>query len=318
MSGQHGRSFLFPPRAFLGPVDLRRIVQTAVFLADSVWLPATAQIDPALPHAHRAEIARRFAELAAIGAVRTWDVEDQAAFIVERTGGELLFAHADIVFPLERYRELHETLVRRLVEGRAHFLGAAAASSFDGVTEIVLGKETLGTFAMRELTGCDDILLEPFMAATVKGFMNPILERSRLVEGVVEEIQIRLSLPDLSSLRAEEIIECRQLMPSFRDDLLTYVEQASPLSSGDDLRYSVIAQLIRRFRDEIEHVTAASTSVPAQKSSGGWSMGRLEFPRDALERVARAFFGYSTSPQPTVPPGMLLLRLKQIGAQLSD
>ena len=312
MSAGTTRSFLFPPKAFLGPEDLRRLTQTVVFLADTVWVPASAQVAPALPESVRTDIARRFSELVEIGALRTWDIERQSVFISERVGGRLLVAQPDINFPAERYHALHETVMRRLIEGRAAFLGAAAAGSFDGVTEIVLGKHTLGTFAMRELTGCDDILLDPLMAETVKGFMNPLIERSRVAEGAVEEIQYRLALPDVSELAQEQIVECRRLMPAFRAELFEHVDASSPLMSVEEARRAAIDELLARYREEIERTGASDDAL-----SGGWSLAQLAVPDDAVDRIARTFFGYAPDQdQPPPPPALLLLRLRQLAAQL--
>lgn len=307
------RSFLFPPKAFLGSEDLRRLTQTAVFLADTVWVSASAQVDPALPEPVRTEITRRFSELVEIGALRTWDIEGQAAFITQRAGGRLLVTQPDIDFPAERYRALHETVMRRLIEGRAAFLGAAAASSFDGVTEIVLGKHTLGTFAMRELTGCDDILLDPLTAETVKGFMNPLIERSQVAEGAVEEIKYRLALPDVSELAQEQIVECRRLMPAFRAELFEHVDARSPLMSVEEARRTAIDELLGRYREEIVRTGAAGDT-----SSGGWSLAQLAVPDDKVERIARIFFGHAPDQDQPLPPALLLLRLRNIAAQLDS
>jgi hypothetical protein len=221
-------------------------------------------------------------------------------------GGQPLVAGADITLDVDSYREMHESLVGRLAEIRGRLLGGQSRDSFDGVTEIVLGKHMLGSFGARELVGCTDLLLDPIGASSVQAYMNPLLGQSNLVAGVVDELQLSLPLPDVSLLAQDQIAECRDLMPAFRDEFLGLVRHSSTLDSANESIARITAQLSSL---ELE----ARQSAPFE----GWKLGSLTIPPDALHRIFALLFAPVESKEAEVPPGMLLLRLREMSEQQS-
>lgn len=298
-------SFLFPAKAYLGSEDVRRLTEAAVFVADEIWVSATTGIDRALPEEERKALRQRFRELAEIGAVRTWEIEGQAGFLGDAVEGGPLSNSPDSTVVLDRYRNMHADLVDRLVGIRKALITGQAASSFDGVTEVVLGKHLLGSLGVRELVECSDLLLDPIGADTVTRFLDPLFTKSNLISGAIEELQPRLALPDVSLLDQDQIEECRRLMPSFRKELVERVNHASSIESASSSIKKITDELVARY----EEVAAGGDAAKAQ----GWRLGRLKIPDDALRRIYEPLFGNLKGGEgAAIPPGMLLLRLLEL------
>ena len=297
-------SFLFPAKAYLGSEDMRRLTEAAVFVADEIWVSATTGIDRALPEEERKALRQRFRELVEIGAVRTWEIEGQAGFLGDAVEGDPLSTSPDSTVVLDRYRDMHAHLVDRLADIRKALVTGQAASSFDGVTEVVLGKHLLGSLGVRELVECSDLLLDPIGADTVTRYLDPLFTKSNLISGAIEELQPRLALPDISLLDQDQIEECRRLMPSFRKELVERVNHASSIESASSSIEKITDELVARYEE-------VATGGDAAKAKG-WRLGRLKIPDDALRRIYEPLFGNLEGGEGAIPPGMLLLRLLEL------
>jgi hypothetical protein len=294
-------SFLLPAKAYLGSEDVQRLTEAAVFVADEIWVSATMGIDPVLPEEKGKALRQRFRELVEIGAVRTWEIEGQAGFLGDAVEGGPLSASPDSTVALDRYRGMHADLVDRLADIRKALVTGQAASSFDGVTEVVLGKHLLGSLGVRALVECSDLLLDPIAADAVTRYLDPLFAKSNLISGAIEELQPRLALPDVSLLDQDQIEECRRLMPSFRKELVEQVNHASSIESASSSIEKITDELVARYEEVAAGGDAANTN--------GWRLGRLKIPDDALGRIYELLFGSLEGGEDAIQPGMLLLRL---------
>jgi hypothetical protein len=185
-------SCFYPLKSHLGREDADRISQASVYLADSVYVPATAALDPAGSTEDKNYVHTRLSELKEIGAVKLWQAEGFAEIGPRET--RAVAGQVHITVDHSSYRDLHQQVMSRLVTNRDHFRGSG---SFDGVAEVVEGKHALFLFALKDKLGASAILLDDRATATISRYFSGLTEQLALAEEVVHRLAVRLHLPDV-------------------------------------------------------------------------------------------------------------------------
>src|SRR6267154_2076897 len=142
---------LYTNKADIWPDDLRQLIQSAVFLAESIYIPATVRAAPVLPPKERAYIHSKLIDLHSLGAVTFWEVEGVRSFLPQEA--DALTLPIDKVMSREEYSELYESVIERLMANRSHFLKAETQVSVEGIAEIVRGKHVLWSYALKDFFG---------------------------------------------------------------------------------------------------------------------------------------------------------------------
>jgi hypothetical protein len=309
MNADSGASYscTYPLRSRLTREDADRIAQAAVYLADSIYIPASAAIDPAANEEERLYIYRRLSELRDIGAVSLWRAEDG----VQLSTGELqaVSGQPDVTIERERYRELYAQVMSRLVENRDHFRGS---ESFDGIAEVVEGKHTLFLFGLKDLLKSNALLLDNRASDSLSRYFGGLTEQLVVAEDVVRQLALRLHLPDIGELRVDQIEALRQHMPAFRARLLRAVGDEQLLLAE---REEMIERLTNVLIDEFfDYVSSMREKRPPRTASPGrvWKLKELVLAPVLGRANAHRFFGWGGAP--TTPPELILMELHKIKA----
>ncbi|MDQ5825274.1 MAG: hypothetical protein M3441_13860 [Chloroflexota bacterium] len=212
-------SMLFPIRAYLTKADLDDITQASVFLADRVWLPTTMLPSQQLSDDDRTYIISRLADLRSLGAIRLWQIEGQPEYLSRHNLAEALGVEADFTIPRDRYLEMDSEIDEQLMSHRSAFLRDEAAS-FDGVTEIVLGKQELHRFAICGELGANRLLSGHTGTLGMRHFLLDLLRYENFERQILDQLTQELQLPNVAALDIKDISRCRKHMPAFRAKLL--------------------------------------------------------------------------------------------------
>lgn len=251
-------SVLYSSRAHLNEQDVARLVQASVYLADSVWLPDTAAVDPTLPNDRRLALTRRLDELRDIGALKRWGIESAPTGLTS----------ASYVVSLERYQAMYDVVLDRLMANRVKFLGDAGGS-FDGITEIVLGKQAFWHFELCDELQADGLLYDNASSRNLGRFVSNLLGRLSEADEVVKELTLRLNLPDVSAFSVEKLVACREHMPAFRADILNRLASVTgrPGVTSKELIDKVASAVVSDYHAYVHAARAGEASdAGAQRS----------------------------------------------------
>jgi hypothetical protein len=245
---------------------VRRIVQSAVFAADTVLLPENAAIDPATPPNERRFIERQLSWLRDLQAVELWALED------DHRGAPLVPGAATTVLSVDEYSTLYERAIDSLIAQRRDFLGDQRALHFDGMTEIILGKHATIHSELSNRLGAQAILHDRASASGYGQFLTH-LEQAALFHGVVDEIVARLGLPDVTEFPDDVLASARANLRPFRERVSTLLAQegvvAGPLGE-QSLKESVAKHVVAEYQILREH---ARDLPPARR--GVWRLTRF-------------------------------------------
>ncbi|HUY47089.1 MAG TPA: hypothetical protein VMV92_15375 [Streptosporangiaceae bacterium] len=307
MSEQPGQEYscTYPLKSRLTALDADRIAQASVYLADCIYLPASAALDPATSSAERHYVNRRLSELKDIGAVQLWRVE--GGLIVSAEESRAVSGPEDITITQDAYEDMYSDMMSRLVTNRTFFRGSDA---FDGVAEVVEGKNALFLFALKDLLGAKALLLDDRATVNVSRYFTTLTSQFTLAEDVVKRLAVRLHLPDIAELRVDQIESLRHHMPAFRARLLS--------ASGDDQllfyeREEMVERITNLLIDEFfdyVHSMRDSVTMKRRHAQPGWSFLQLMLAPLLTQSNSARFFGWSGE-TPTAPE-MMLLELHQI------
>jgi hypothetical protein len=248
--------------------DVRRIMQSAVFAAETVLLPANAQIAPGLADAARNDVARQLGRLRDLGAVELWALEDD---LPDRP---LVPGAPTTVIPVEDYADLYQEAIESLVMQRRDFLGDQHALHFDGMTEIILGKHaTIHAVLCRYLSA--GAVLHDAASATGYGQFLLQLQAEAVLSDVIGEIAMQLGLPDVSDFPDEILSAARANLQPFRNRVLAQLMRGGVMAGPQGERWvkelvarHVIAEYqLLREREKATHTTPARRGV--------WRMKRM-------------------------------------------
>jgi hypothetical protein len=285
--------------------DVDRITQAVVYLAECVYIPYTAAIEPTAPPEDKDHIRARLHGLHEIGAVKLWASEDRMRPL---DGEEPLTSRpADVTITREDYSGLYEQMMARLVENREHFRGP---ESFDGISEVVEGKHTLFLFGLKDHLQTNGILLDQRGAGNVQRYFKGLVGQLLVAEDVVQQVAVRLHLPDAATLDIDQIESARRHIPPFRDRLLRSMGNEELLFDERDAMVERLTSLIvDEFFDYMWEVRQDQRRSGPEKARA-WSFLQLVLPPILSRRNASRFFGWSGS-KPTAPE-MILVELQRM------
>lgn len=244
-------SLLYANKAFLTALDIRRIVQASVFVADQILLPSTVWEDPSLDDKEKAFVATRLRELHEIGALKFWGVEGQAPLLSQQGFSSLLQLKPDIVVPIEQYSRMYEETIELVMEQRITFLGGPEATSYDGITEIVAGKQELWRLSLCNALGANRLMLDKVHSQNIERYFADLFRYTKFEAQVIEQISEKLKLPDVSQLSISDIEKCRKYMPDFRNKLAQDTGHYNQLT-GAKLVERIADAIINDYLDRIE------------------------------------------------------------------
>ena len=304
-------SCAYPLRSHLTREDADRIAQSAVYLADKVYISAAAAIEPSVDESERRYIHNRLSELREIGAVSLWATESGAQ--LSGTEFRAVAGQPDTTIPHERYRELYAQVMSRLVENRDHFRGS---ESFDGIVEVVEGKHALFLFGLKDLLKANALLLDRRATNNLSKYFSGLTEQLVVAEDVVRQLTLKLHLPDVGELGIDQIQTLRKSMPAFRARLLRAVGNEQLLFAE---REEMVERLTNTLIDEFfEYVSNMRTkrrqgSAPSTKV---WKLKELMLAPVLGRANAHRFFGWAG--QPPTPPELILMELHRMKRQLAE
>jgi hypothetical protein len=298
---------LYTNKAYIWPEDLRHLTQSAVFLAETIYVPSTIRPAPVLTAQDRVQLMRKLLELHEIHALRFWEIEGTKSLLPSDPDNVTL--PVDDEMSRKEYAELHEKTIERLMENRMFFLKSETQASVEGIAEIVRGKHVLWSFALKDFFRANDILLDATNADSHKIYFSKLIEPSilSLGEAVIEEVAMKLHIPDVSLLSTQQIEECRVFMPKFRDELLKKITAGgiSTLNREELIRTTANA-IVDRFIYFILEKTVEMQN--ADQTVSRWSLSQLFFPQEVKDNSDRFFKWENQKESPA--PELLLWKLK--------
>lgn len=306
------KSGLYANKAFFSLEDIQRLTQSVVFLADCIYVPASVSADPRLTDEAQSFIYSRLQEFHEIGAVSFWEIEGQTSFLRDSLLDQKHSLPIDRIISRDEYKTIYHEVIDRLTSCRSDFLGTEVAGSFDGITEIVLGKHTILTFALNSHLQTRSILLDPVTEANNSRFFERLLFKTKIAEQVVQEVSIGLHIPDLSLLDIKNIQECRELMPAFRDRLFDDIEAGQThLQTDRSMAIKQIADaIVDRFLEHL-HEKARQQSFFKAARTAAWSLAQMVLPKLITQDNSDRFFKWGSS-APPVTPELFLFRLRNV------
>lgn len=306
---------LYANTAFVTPEHLRRITQASVFMADSILLPSNVTVEPGLDHELQQQLTRRLQELHEIGAVRFWEIElgrseqPQVPFGAVWPGDDFV-AH-------EEYRSMFDQVNERLMEQRQTFLKGEAAS-YDGITEMVLGRQAMWRFCVAQELDANRLLLDDSTTAAMGHYFSDLMRYVEFESKVLDEVETRLDLPDVSLLSAEDLERCRAELPAFRQKLIEkttnrfdamHVDQGVGEAASDLL--DEFFEKTAKFKPLPVKVGGKSRVLPGEIIGEGiWDLSQLIFAPVIALKYAQLFFEWRREGR-AMTPLLLLLDIKR-------
>jgi len=313
-------TMLYASSLYLTPADIRRIIQASVFVADQVLLPTTVQPSHDLTEAESHFVLTRINELRELGALNFWEIEGQPDLLPRMRSRDKLSVHPDKVIPYEDYKTISELIDDRLMQQRNIFLGADAISH-DGITEMVLGKQTMWKFAVAKSLNADRLLLDQKTKAAMRQFFTDLMRYQEFESLIIDRIADKLDLPDISQLSVEDIERCRKLMPAFRAKLMIATQNQFNEIFLQSLIEDIANGIVNDFFDlinshahdpkivEVFGKPMLRPTVFAKEAT--WDIVQVLFAPVIAAKYAWLFFKWFTDSSETVPL-LLLMQLRQL------
>lgn len=247
---------------------VRRIVQSSVFAADTVLLPAGASVNPSLGTDERRFVERQLGRLRDLGAVELWGLED------DLPGPSLIYGAPRTVISTEEYTLLYERAMNSLLAQRRDFLGDQRALHFDGMTEIILGKHaTIHAELCRHL-GARSILHDGASAKGYGQFLSQ-LEEETLIGGVIDAVTAQLGLPDVSEFPDDILAAARANLGTFRARITSLIADEGVVAGpqGEQSLKELVARHVVAEYQAAREQTIDRRASPIRR--GVWRLTRL-------------------------------------------
>lgn len=303
---------LYTNKADVWPDDIRQLIQSAVYLAESIYVPATIRAAPILVDTERKLIHRKLLELHSIGALKFWEVEGVRSFLTPES--ERLILPVDLVISREEYKVLYEKVIDRLMANRTHFLHSENQVSVEGIAEIVRGKHVLWSFALKEFLGANDILLDAANAHNSMLFFTGLLDPSvvGVSQAIISEVTLRLHIPDVSNLTINQIETCRTFMPAFRDDLVAQVKAGGTFEfDRKEIIKKTADKIVDRFIDYMLEKQFSAENLDQTTST--WTLDQLLFSQEIRDN-SDMFFKWQNENASSAPELLLWKLRSEFGA----
>lgn len=306
---------LYANSAFLTPTHLRRITQASVFMADTILLPSSITAQPGLDKQEQKNLMMRLSELHEIGAVRFWEIEmargemPEVPFRSNQDGDEFILH--------ESYRSMFDQVNERLMRQRETFLKGEAAS-YDGITEIVLGRQAMWRFCVAQELDANRLLLDDPTKGAMGHYFSDLLRYDDLESKVIDEIEERLDLPDVSLVSIEDLERCRAELPAFRKKLIekttdrydAIYRQEGVEEAATDLLDELLEQTIK-YKPRAIKIGGRSHIIPGEIASEGfWDLSQVVFAPVIATKYAKLFFEWRREGR-AMTPLLLLLDIKR-------
>lgn len=308
---------LYANKSFLNSEDIRRITLASIFIADQVLLPTNIQANPTLSDSERKFITTRLKELHEINALRFWKIEGKADEITQAVPRKAVITRPDEVIDLESYKAILEQINDRLMYQRETLLGEQA-TSYDGITEMVMGKQTMWKFAVAKTLQADRLLFEAEAQSTMSQFFSDLMRYHEFESLVVERIAEKLDLPDISILDMKDIETCRKYMPAFREKLINKTEDQYDQIFLELIVEEIAKAIVDEFLDLIvaQNKAILSRGKLLGKGTGiakeaSWDLLQMLFAPIIIAKYAKLFFD-SQKESSEIAPLLLLIKLHQL------
>ena len=309
---------LYANKAYLTLEDIQRLTQSSVFLTECIYLPSSVRAAPTLGEEERTFIHTRLRELHEIGAFKFWEIEGQTEFLTGSTSSAGIDLPIEKIIPRDEYLTIYNLVIDRLNSSRREFLGVEDAGSFDGITEIVLGKHVIWTFALNSYLDTRNIILDPATEANNLRFFRKLLAKTQIAEEVIQEISVSLHIPDLSLLNISQIESCRSYMPAFREKLLSNIDttESSYFVGRPVLIKQISGAIVDDFLEYLQEQAQKPKLFKTPKELF-WNLAQLVLSRIITEKNKDRFFKWNDDKQ-TNAPELLLLKLRDIKKELAN
>lgn len=297
-------------KAYLTPNDIRRITQASVFIADYIILPVNIRIDPQLTEEESIILRNKVQELQEISAIKFWEIEGQSKLAPPLRKNDIVRSENNIVIPSRVYNDTYNEMIERLINKRQSFFDSSKDKSYDGLTEIVLGKQELWRFALTELLGANRILLDQTSTYTVQNFFSDLLRYEEFEIKILEKLAEKLNIPDVSQFSAKEIVQCRKFMPKFRKRLFSDTEGKFNEFMVSELVDKISEAIIDEYYDHIEKIARESKNIPRKLTEEIiWDILGYIFSSSIAIKYSNLFFNWiSDSQDPSYQPLLMELR----------
>lgn len=305
-------------KAFLTLEDVRRITLASVFVADEVLLPATVYVSPELTEVERDFILTRLQGLHELKAVRFWKIEGVPEIKTQARPSDKVSIPPDQIITPEQYNAIMEMIDDRLMEQRQLFL-REAATSYDGITEMVLGRQTMWKFAIASNLDVDRLLISEQIQSTMQQFFSDLMRYEEFESLIIDRIADKLNLPDVSQLSLEDIESCRKFMPLFREKLLQTSENQYDELFLMTMVEKIADSIVNEFFDLIQKHNLKAAKIfgkPMLRPNRlmedfTWDLLQLLFAPIIAVKFAKLFFEWYKDSSATAPL-LLLMRLREL------
>ena len=248
-SPEQGIRALHTWTAGLSSRNVRSIMQAALYVADTVLLPATAIIAGEEDASARQFAVEQLHRLRDLRAIEFWQVEE-----IKPTG--IVIPNVPTVFlTSQQYGAIYHQALDRLMDERRLFLGSGA-TNFCGVTEIVVGKQALIHSALAETLHAHTVLHNNDSARGYGQYLASLLDPLGLVSEIAEAVAVELDLPEASSLPDHILERCRAHLAPFRQSIITRLQAHSPVLLGQQdltaLKDVIVREIVMQYNEYLE------------------------------------------------------------------
>lgn len=248
----------------IGLLELEKIYQASILLADKIYIEANVSPDPRLDEESRNLVMRKLLELKEVGALKIWEPED---FYNTQTPSDSLGLQVSKdqcnILDYQTYKKIYDNLTRKSATNVSLFYKLAPkpqADPLQGVTEIVEGRRNLWNIAVASHFGADRILTDDAKTTSLQTHLSHYLRYSILEEPILEKFLDTLNIGPLAKLNIDEVDDCRKYTKLFRNEFLKKSGKAALEIEDESEITSVIAkELVSEYANQLESRTDHSS-----------------------------------------------------------
>jgi hypothetical protein len=251
---------LYDERTLLGGEEYEKILQLLLWSSDQVCLPPQVRVRSDIPEMMQRLIATRINELADVGMVTSYQIEDIPT--VRAPGILILREQARKTVSQDDYRSLFQDVRETTLQYRGRLATPGHNARLEGVTEYVTLQSHLWTLGLAGLVGSGQALTSDRRSTA---FIHQLEKGQRAADLRAPVVDALMKLNDIGALRGlatEDIIKLRRYLPQVRQFVTEIVDSAvsrRPLAPVETLRDEVVQQVMQEYLElylELQRTTS--------------------------------------------------------------
>jgi hypothetical protein len=302
---------LFDAQGSINSNDFKKIIRASVFMADTIWMPETLIVNPSETEESRKFIRRRIQELYEIGAIKLYGIEGIDSKSYRGIKTILGNRKPDITIGKEEFEVMYNDVFNRIVDRRKKLFGDRN-NSYDGVTEIVMGKQEMFRFSIGNKLNTTRYLVGENSSRNLDHFFTDLLKYEDFEGQILNEVIKALDLPDVSLLSSVDIEDCRKLMPKFRENFDVKTKRPTNNVFMDDIIKDISIEIVNEYMDKLEK-NSKTLNSPVHNTGEEifWDLIQLMFPPSVVAKYLYKLFGHKIPSGSSPDPLLYNLRSKK-------